>query len=75
MPLTLRAPPPGKWPSGRRLQRGGGEGDDGGDGPSSGVLLDPEELVARRRGGEAEEALLAQPAGEPSPIPAAHGMT
>jgi hypothetical protein len=31
-------------------------------------------LVARWRGGEAEEELLAQPAGEPSPIPAAHGV-
>jgi hypothetical protein len=40
-----------------------------------GVLFDPEALVARWRGGEAEAALLAQPAGEPSPIPAAHGMT
>jgi len=40
-----------------------------------GVLFDPDELVARWGGGEAEEALLAQPAGEPSPIPAAHGMT
>lgn len=39
-----------------------------------GVMFDPEDLVARWRGGEAEEALLAQPAGEPSPIPAAHGM-
>jgi hypothetical protein len=28
----------------------------------------------QRRGGEAEETLLAQPAGEPSPIPAAHGI-
>jgi hypothetical protein len=40
-----------------------------------GVLFDPEALVARLRGGEAEEALLVQPAGGPSPIPAAHGMT
>ncbi|HEX8643332.1 MAG TPA: VOC family protein [Allosphingosinicella sp.] len=40
-----------------------------------GVLFDPEALVARWRGGEGEEALLLQPAGEPSPIPAAHGMT
>lgn len=39
-----------------------------------GVLFDPEALVARLRGGEAEEALPAQPVGEPSPIPAAHGM-
>jgi hypothetical protein len=40
-----------------------------------GVLFDPDVLVARLRGGEAEEALLAQPAGGPSPIPVAHGMT
>lgn len=39
-----------------------------------GVLFDPEALLARLRGGEAEKALLAKPAGEPSPIPAAHGM-
>jgi hypothetical protein len=39
-----------------------------------GVMFDPEVLVARWRGGEAEEELLAQPAGEPSPIAAAHGM-
>jgi hypothetical protein len=38
------------------------------------VMFDPDALVARWRGGEAEETLLAQPAGEPSPIPAAHGM-
>jgi hypothetical protein len=40
-----------------------------------GVVFDPEALVARWRGGEREAALLVQPAGEPSPIPAAHGMT
>ena len=40
-----------------------------------GVLFDPDALVARLRGGEAEESLLVQPAGEPSPIPMAHGMT
>jgi hypothetical protein len=40
-----------------------------------GVIFDPEALVARLRGGEAEDALLVQPAGEPSPIPVAHGMT
>jgi catechol 2,3-dioxygenase-like lactoylglutathione lyase family enzyme len=40
-----------------------------------GVLFDPEALVARWRGGEPEETLLVQPAGDPSPIPAAHGMT
>jgi hypothetical protein len=39
-----------------------------------GVMFDPEALVARLRGWEGEAALLAQPAGEPSPIPAAHGM-
>jgi hypothetical protein len=38
-------------------------------------MFDPEALVARWRGGEAEKALLVQPAGAPSPIPAAHGMT
>jgi hypothetical protein len=38
-------------------------------------MFNPEALVARLRGGEAEEALLVQPTGEPSPIPAAHGMT
>jgi hypothetical protein len=40
-----------------------------------GVLFDPEALVARLQAGEMEEELLVQPAGEPSPIPAAHGMT
>jgi catechol 2,3-dioxygenase-like lactoylglutathione lyase family enzyme len=40
-----------------------------------GVLFDPDALVARWRGGEAEESLLVQPAGEPSPVPAAHGLT
>jgi catechol 2,3-dioxygenase-like lactoylglutathione lyase family enzyme len=40
-----------------------------------GVLFDPDALVARLRGGESEGALLVQPAGEPSPIPAAHGIT
>ena len=39
-----------------------------------GVLFDPEALVARMRGGEGEETLLVQPAGDPSPIPLAHGM-
>jgi hypothetical protein len=39
-----------------------------------GVLFDPYALVARVRGGEGEEELLVQPVGEPSPIPAAHGM-
>lgn len=40
-----------------------------------GVLWDPEALVARLKSGEAEESLLVQPVGEPSPIPAAHGIT
>jgi hypothetical protein len=40
-----------------------------------GVTYDPEALVARQKAGEPEESLLMQPAGEPSPIPAAHGMT
>jgi hypothetical protein len=40
-----------------------------------GVLFDPDILVARLRGGEAEESLLVQPAGAPWRIPAAHGMT
>ena len=40
-----------------------------------GVLFDPEALAARWRGGEAEADLLVQPAGEPAPIPMAHGMT
>src|SRR5688500_13038740 len=38
-----------------------------------GVMYDPDALLARFRAGEDEEALLAQPAGSPSPIPAAHG--
>ena len=40
-----------------------------------GVLFDPDALVARLRDGEPEAALLIQPVGEPSPIPAAHGIT
>ena len=40
-----------------------------------GVAFDPEALVARWRSGEAEEALLVQPAGGPAPLPAAHGLT
>ena len=40
-----------------------------------GVLYDPDALLARFEAGEDEESLLAQPAGGPSPIPAAHGMT
>jgi hypothetical protein len=37
-------------------------------------MFDPEALVARWRGGAGEAELLVQPAGKPSPIPAAHGM-
>jgi catechol-2,3-dioxygenase len=40
-----------------------------------GVMFDPEALVARWRAGEGEAELLVQPAGAPSPVPAAHGMT
>jgi hypothetical protein len=40
-----------------------------------GVMYDPDSLLARFEAGGDEEALLAQPAGSPSPIPAAHGMT
>jgi catechol-2,3-dioxygenase len=40
-----------------------------------GVLFDPDALMARWVGGEAEETLLVQPAGGPSPVPLAHGMT
>lgn len=40
-----------------------------------GVLFDPDLLLARMEGGEAEEELLVQPMGAPSPVPAAHGMT
>ena len=47
----------------------------GATGNPVGVMFDPETLVVRWRGGEGEEALPAQPAGEPSPIPAGHGMT
>jgi catechol-2,3-dioxygenase len=39
-----------------------------------GVMFDPELLVARLRDGAAEEELLVQPVGEPSPIPAEHGL-
>jgi catechol-2,3-dioxygenase len=39
-----------------------------------GVMYDPDALFARFKGGEEEEALIAMPAGPPSPIPAAHGM-
>ena len=40
-----------------------------------GVLFDPEELLARYRGGEPSEALLTPPAGGPSPIPPEHGLS
>jgi catechol 2,3-dioxygenase-like lactoylglutathione lyase family enzyme len=40
-----------------------------------GVAFDPDMLVARWRDGAGEEELLVQPAGAPSPVPAAHGMT
>ena len=36
---------------------------------------DPDELRARFEAGEDEETLLARPAGPPSPIPAAHGLS
>ena len=36
---------------------------------------DPHELLARFEAGEDEDALLAQPAGPPSPIPVAHGLS
>ena len=40
-----------------------------------GVMYDPDALLARFEAGEQEASLLAQPAGSPSPIPAAHGMS
>ena len=40
-----------------------------------GVMYDPDELLARFEAGEAEDSLIVQPMGPPSPIPAAHGMT
>jgi catechol-2,3-dioxygenase len=40
-----------------------------------GVMYDPDELLSRFMAGEPEQALIAMPAGPPSPIPAAHGMT
>jgi catechol-2,3-dioxygenase len=40
-----------------------------------GVMYDPDALLARFEGGEPEEKLIAMPAGPPSPIPAAHGMS
>ena len=35
---------------------------------------DPDSLLAQYESGAGEDVLLAFPAGEPSPIPAAHGM-
>jgi hypothetical protein len=40
-----------------------------------GVMYDPDALLARFEAGEPEEKLIAMPAGPPSPIPAAHGMS
>jgi len=40
-----------------------------------GVMYDPDELLSRWKAGEPEQTLIAMPAGPPSPIPAAHGMT
>lgn len=40
-----------------------------------GVLYDPDALLKRFEAGEREESLLVMPAGPPSPIPVAHGMT
>jgi catechol 2,3-dioxygenase-like lactoylglutathione lyase family enzyme len=40
-----------------------------------GVMYDPDALLARFEAGEQDATLMAQPAGSPSPIPAAHGMT
>jgi hypothetical protein len=40
-----------------------------------GVSFDPDLLLARLQDGVDDEALLVQPAGPPSGIPAAHGMT
>lgn len=39
-----------------------------------GVEVDPEALLARYRAGASEAELTARPEGEPSPIPAAHGI-
>lgn len=39
-----------------------------------GVEVDPEALLARYRAGAGEDELKARPEGDPSPIPAAHGM-
>ena len=40
-----------------------------------GVAAAPDARLNRYEAGEQEETLLAMPAGPPSPIPAAHGMT
>jgi catechol 2,3-dioxygenase-like lactoylglutathione lyase family enzyme len=40
-----------------------------------GVLIDPENLLARYEAGETDDALIARPDGPPSPIPELHGMT
>ena len=40
-----------------------------------GVSYDPDGLLERFEAGEREDTLLAMPAGPPSPIPTAHGMT
>lgn len=40
-----------------------------------GVSYDPDALLARFEGGEPEDSLLAMPAGPPSSIPTAHGVT
>jgi catechol 2,3-dioxygenase-like lactoylglutathione lyase family enzyme len=40
-----------------------------------GVMYDPDALLERLQAGEDEKALMAMPAGPPSPIPAEHGMT
>jgi catechol 2,3-dioxygenase-like lactoylglutathione lyase family enzyme len=40
-----------------------------------GIGFDPDALLARFQAGEDCASLIVQPAGSPSPIPAAHGMT
>lgn len=40
-----------------------------------GVMFDPDALFARWQDGATEDDLLAMPPGEPSPIPAAHGIS
>ncbi|MGI9326338.1 MAG: VOC family protein [Pseudomonadales bacterium] len=40
-----------------------------------GVVIDPEDLTARYRNGATEEELLGDMSGEPSVIPAEHGLT